>query len=441
MTLPERGWRSRPAQAPRVRWIVLTLVLASVLAPGAARAEPECTWDGEPGTGDANEEYTPTPDPDPFYAQPEPMPCVPLGTILDLRPVTLTPMHGLALPNEAWHLKFMSTDTYGAPIAAVATVVKPLPDLASATPKLLSLQFFENSLGSKCAPSRTLTGATDNVDTTLGSPSYLTGPLARGWTLVIPDHEGPLTAYGAPVTSGRITLDAIRAAEGFAPLALAGSGSPAALWGFSSGATASIWAAAIAKSYAPELNIVGAAGGGTLLDTADFFASVDGDPFWMRYAISGMIGITRIYEEFVPVGLLNEAGLETARAVKDGCNGQRTDGGLPPSGRFSDYLTADPFARFEALAVFSAMRLPRQDAIPTADIYLYHSTDDELAPMENVHAAARTWCDEGTRVVVHELPGSHVTAGFIGLAGAVRFLERALDGLDPEPVGTERACV
>ncbi|HEX9695119.1 MAG TPA: lipase family protein [Actinomycetota bacterium] len=422
--------------------MALGLVLVLALAPAASRAEPdECAfWDADPKTSGANEEYLPTPDPDPFYVQPDPMPCTPLGTILDWRPITFTPTPGLALPNDAWHLKFLSTDPFGAPIAAVASVVKPLPEVTSATPKLLAHQFFENSLGSVCAPSHTVTGATDNLESTMGSPFYLTGPLALGWTLVIPDHEGPLTTYGAPITSGRITLDAIRAAEGFASLSLVGSATPVALWGFSSGATASIWAAAMAPTYAPELNIVGAAGGGTLLDVGDFFASVDGHPFWMRYAFSGMIGITRVYEDFVPVSLLNEAGLEMARAVKDGCNGQRTDGGPAPSGHFSDFVIEDPFGRPQALATYAATALPRPDAIPTADVYLYHSTDDELAPMENVHAAARAWCEHGTRVVVNELPGTHVTAGFSGLAGAIRFLTRAFDGLDPQPEGTERGC-
>ncbi|HEX9711507.1 MAG TPA: lipase family protein [Actinomycetota bacterium] len=322
----------------------------------------------------------------------------------------------------------------------MASVVKPLPEVASGAPKLLAHQFFENSLGSVCAPSHSVTGGADNMESASASPFYLAGPLALGWTLVIPDHEGPLSAYLAPVVSGRITPDAIRAAEGFTSLDLAGSSTPVALWGFSSGGTASLWAAASAPTYAPELSIVGAAGGSSVLDLEHLFASVDGHPVWMRYAFSAMIGVTRVHEDFVPVGLLNEIGLEMASAVKDGCNGNRTDGGLPPSGHFSDYMTADPFVRDEALAVFAATRLPQPDAIPTTDIYLYHSTDDEGAPMADVDAAARAWCEHGTRVIVNELPGTHITSGFSGMAGAVRFLARAFDGLDPEPLGTERGC-
>lgn len=88
----------------------------------------------------------------------------------------------------------------------MASVVKPLPEVASGAPKLLAHQFFENSLGSVCAPSHSVTGGADNMESASASPFYLAGPLALGWTLVIPDHEGPLSAYLAPVVSGRITL-------------------------------------------------------------------------------------------------------------------------------------------------------------------------------------------------------------------------------------------
>lgn len=149
--------------------------------------------------------------------------------------------------------------TYGNPIAAVATVVRPRED--STDRPLLAHQVIENSLGSIYAPSHIFAGGTDN-DSNEGFNQYLTGLTDNGWALVLPDHEGPLSAYLAPVAGAHVTLDAIRAALNFPPLGLTEQ-SPIGLGGYSSGAVATAWAASLQQSYARELNIVGVAIGGT----------------------------------------------------------------------------------------------------------------------------------------------------------------------------------
>src|SRR5438046_2713108 len=93
----------------------------------------------------------PVPDVDPFYAQPDPMPNEPSGTILDSRAVTFTPFGGIPLPNPVWQLKYLSRDTNARPIAAIATVVRPLVP-SSIGPVLLSYQSARDHLGSHCAP-------------------------------------------------------------------------------------------------------------------------------------------------------------------------------------------------------------------------------------------------------------------------------------------------
>jgi len=104
MMRPHRDTRFGRASAAGL--LALSLVMALVFAPAATHAETDdCAfWDEHPSTGSANEEYLPASDPDPFYAQPDPMPCARLGTILDVRPIMFTPTPGLASPNEAWHL-------------------------------------------------------------------------------------------------------------------------------------------------------------------------------------------------------------------------------------------------------------------------------------------------------------------------------------------------
>jgi hypothetical protein len=83
-----------------------------------------------------------------------------------------------------------------------------------------------------------------------------------GWVVTIADHEGPNSAFISGRLSGRAILDSIRATKAFNTIKL-DSGVKTVMWGYSGGASAIGWAAAIHSSYAPELNIVGAAHGGT----------------------------------------------------------------------------------------------------------------------------------------------------------------------------------
>ena len=112
-----------------------TLAAPAALAAHAAPGVPSglgatdgCARDGHPALGDKPDPFfLPSPDPDPFYAQPHPSPCLPPGTILDSRMIPFSPVGGVPMPQHlAWHLKFVSADTFGRPIAAVATVVKPM---------------------------------------------------------------------------------------------------------------------------------------------------------------------------------------------------------------------------------------------------------------------------------------------------------------------------
>jgi len=121
--------------------------------------------------------FAPTPDSDPFYAQPNPMPDAPLGTILESRAAKFAPL-GVELPNEAWQLKYVSTDLHGNRQAAIATVVQPLTPVLTGRRPLLSYQFAVNSPGLKCAPSHQVTGSLANSNSQLEAREYL--PIVLG---------------------------------------------------------------------------------------------------------------------------------------------------------------------------------------------------------------------------------------------------------------------
>ncbi|HWU69586.1 MAG TPA: lipase family protein [Stenotrophobium sp.] len=373
--------------------------------------------------------FAPTPDSDPFYAQPESMPEVPPGTVLRSRSTTVTPLLGVPLPYTAWQIQYVSTDVNGRLQAVVATVVKPLMPSLAGQPVLLAYQMAYDSLGSACTPSHTLSGSTNNITNQLDSVAYLQAMLTQGWTLVFPDYEGPYSEYGAGVQAGRATLDAIRAALSFAPLGLAAK-TPVAMWGYSGGALASSWAASLQASYAPELNIVAVASGGTPTNTFNIVKHAENGSYF-SLILGAVIGTNRAYPELIPPGFLNQKGLAMAQGMKDGCTGDTTDGSPAPTGTFAQYTTVeDPFSTPGARSVSAKTILPQPGKTPIANIYIYHAIKDQLLPIADTDTMVATWCADGAHVSYYRDPvgQDHVSEFAAGADLAFAYLVGRLSG-------------
>jgi hypothetical protein len=398
----------------KILLMLLGLVVSACDDTPGPRLAGSSTSGGSRTSAETSIPFMPTPDADPFYAQPSPLPNVPPGTILDSRSVTFAPL-GVPLPNPAWQLQYMSTDMRGRPRAAIATVVQPLiPALTGGTP-LLSYQFAVNSPGLKCAPSHQVTGSRANSNSQLEALEYLPLVLGLGWTLIFPDHLGPTSSVAVGRIAAPITLDGIRAATSFAPLGLRPD-TPVGLLGYSGGALATTWSAALQPRYAPELNIVGVAAGGLPADLEKTVKAFDGSLFF-DIAFGAVISVNRVFPQLLPPGLLNEKGVRTAEAVKDGCLGATTDGSPAPSGRFADYVTvADVYETPGAKNVLPQLTLPQPGEVPAAEIYFYHQVLDQLAPLVAVETVVDAWCAAGARIhLFRDLTGEH----FVGAATAV----------------------
>lgn len=372
--------------------------------------------------------FAPTPDADPFYAQPMPLPNVPPGTLLNSREVTFAP-GGFPLPNQAWQLQYMSTDMHGNPQAAIATVVKPLlPALTGGTP-LLSYQFAINSAGLGCSPSRQVTGSRSNSNSQLEILNYLPLVQTQGWTLLFPDHSGPTSTFAVGRIAAPIVLDAMRAALAFEPARLADD-TPIGMMGYSGGALATTWAAALQPTYAPELNIVGVAAGGLPANLETTVKAFDGSLFF-DIAFGAVIAVNRVFPQLLPPGLLNEKGLSTAEAVKDGCLGGTTDGSPAPTGTFNDYVTVpDVYATPGVLEVLPQLTLPQPGEVPTADIYFYHQVLDQLAPLEPAQKVVDAWCAAGARIHhFKDLTGEHFAGAVTASPTEIAYLVSRFAGL------------
>ncbi|HWC22985.1 MAG TPA: lipase family protein [Flexivirga sp.] len=217
------------------------------------------------------------------------------GAVLDTRTIDYH-LLGISLPVKVEQILYRSTDAQGKPIANVTSVIKP-----PGTPKsgqAVSYQSFYDSLSVADSPSRVIAGdqrfpggAIVNLETALIAPLLL-----QGYPVVVPDTEGPNADFAAGPEYGTTTLDSVRAASTATGTGL-NTSTKFGMLGYSGGAIGTNWAAALAPSYAPDVNkrLVGATEGGLLVAPAHNLNYVSGTPVWAGVAPMAVAGAARAF--------------------------------------------------------------------------------------------------------------------------------------------------
>ncbi|MFE5483044.1 lipase family protein [Streptomyces sp. NPDC056527] len=273
--------------AVRLMCIAVATAAAMTAAPSATATESVVAATTTAATTTAS---------DPFYTYSgsEPLSSFAPGTVLKTRTL---PYHlvGIPTPLRAIQLLYRSTDAQGRPAANVTTVVRSLTGDGS---KAVSYQSFYDSLNPEDGPSRAIAG-----NLTLGGvipnaeAAFMAPLLAKGYSLVIPDTQGQRAAFAAGPEYGTNTLDSIRAATRSAETGLSDD-TRFGLMGYSGGAIATNWAAAMAPAYAPDVNrkLVGFAEGGLLVTPAHNLKYVDGSLSWSGVIPMAIIGVSRSFD-------------------------------------------------------------------------------------------------------------------------------------------------
>jgi hypothetical protein len=164
---------------------------------------------------------------DPFYRVPENLDAFGPGEVLDSRPVEVRGFRRV-IRADAWQVKFRSTDTGGAAVSGVTTVMIPQRPFNGSVRPLLSYQCAIDSLGAAADPSYTLRHGNQ------WELPLMARALRRGWAVVTTDYTGPRHAFAAALLAADFVLDGIRAAIAFEPAGF-DSATPIGLWGYSGG--------------------------------------------------------------------------------------------------------------------------------------------------------------------------------------------------------------
>jgi hypothetical protein len=393
-----------------------------------AQADPQLSC-----TTGATGAVSPIPPPqDPFYTPPSSIPAVAPGTVIRSRPVCIGDLQ-VPVPYKAWDVMYVSTgaeDSSGNPselnaVPSVDTALIVEPLTGGAHP-LVAWATAEDSDSTLKAPSYVMTQGSS------GDNASWQWALGSGYDVVVPDYEGPNSAYSAGPLEGHGMLDGIRAAENFsASDGLSGTATPVGLWGYSGGAIATAWASELAPRYAPELNLAGVAEGGVPADVHTVFDTIDNGYLAPGLAFAAALGDNAAYPNLVPMSLLNPAGQALAANMR--ATGNSSYSTTYPRQHISLYTVCgcnpnDHPDQFPGVAELGRTVNPGQH-VPTAPLFIYHDYNDELIPIQGVEQLVQYYCQGGAKVDFRVNSGDeHVSNAIAGAPEAMAYLSSRFSG-------------
>ncbi|MFF3566630.1 lipase family protein [Nocardia jiangxiensis] len=366
-----------------------------------------------------------------FDAWPANLAALKPGQIIESRDVTATTAQHMTVPiRRAVLLKFRSTSATGTPSFGTATLITPAAAWSGPGPRPVEVNAMPiNALGMHCTPgyqlSHNLFDRT-NTDLVWFMPA-LYASLNQGHAVLLPDHEGPLMAYGEPNVSGHMVLDSIRAVRNALPEF---GDSRYAVVGYSGGAIAAYAAAMLQREYAPDLSrvLTGVASGGLVTDYRDIAHRFNG---WIASGImlSVSTAIAREHPEMLQY-MNNLAQWVVTSPTHDLCGD--ADGPLGVVGIPMDIAAniSNSLDSPTAENLYRQMDLTnRTSGVP---LYLYHGSWDPWIPIEDVQRMYGEQCSRGVPAVFRTVPGEHLSSYVTSYPGLSDWINARLRG-EPAP--------
>jgi hypothetical protein len=322
-----------------------------------------CTGGRTGGGGPTSSSVPPTTVPERppgrLYAVPDPLPPGPPGALVRVLPITGPSV----LPDSrAWAVLYHSRDFDGRDVAVSGVVVAPPGAAPPGGRPVVVWGHGSTGLADRCAPSH------GGVVGAFGR--WLGGLLLQGEVVAATDYQGlgtPGSARSAiGLSAGHAVLDMARAAH---RLQGAGASGRVVLDGHSEGGHAVLWAAELARSYAPELQVLGVAASAPGAElAAGLKAAGSGSATLTSAAMLLVVAWSDAYR--LPLDVLTPAGRKAVGRVRSTCLEQLAAGPAVVAVRPSDLLTTPPWPEL------LARNTPGQ-AATQAPIFLAQGADDE----------------------------------------------------------------
>jgi acetyl esterase/lipase len=192
----------------------------------------------------------------PFYDAPRSQLAGQPGTV-----VRQERIDGAPLGATAYRTLYRSTGLKGEPIFVSGVIIVPQGDPPPGGRPIVAWAHPTSGVTSRCAPSLAIF--------LFQQIQGLRSLVEHGYVVAATDYPGlgtpPTHPYLVGDSEGRAVIDIVRAAAGMPG---AGGGKRFAVWGHSQGGQAALFTGMIAKSYAPELELLGVAAAAPATDLA-----------------------------------------------------------------------------------------------------------------------------------------------------------------------------
>jgi Secretory lipase len=357
-----------------------------------------------------------------FYTPPNPLPAGNAGDVIWSRTSPSSVASGSNA--TAYKILYRSTDVAGAAIAVSGTVLVPNAAWTGAgTRPLTAYASGTQGWADSCAPSR-------EMDANSFDEGFaVTNLLNKGWAVVVTDYPGLGTPgdhqYNVGIAEGHAVLDAIRAAQRL-PAAGLSTSTKVGIEGYSQGGGAAGWAAQQKTSYAPALNLVGVAGGGTPANLQAVKANIDGSLFF-AFLAGTAIGFRAGYPSLNVNQYLSLYGKLSISTLNSLCQ-------LPALALFAlHHLTeytinnVDPTTTPAFAAALTANNLGTTK--PAVPVYQYHGAIDEVIPYAVESTLHTQWCALGAKSKLVPYVAEHVTTQLLAQTDVVNWLADRFAGV------------
>ena len=379
-------------------------------------------------TQELREATLPTPTGDPMFDRwPSNLGSLQPGTVIATRDVTASaaPVVTVRIAS-ATLIKFRSTDAVGKPSFGTTTLITPTASAPVRGPRPIVVNNLPiDSLGTACNPGYTLahgfsiaSGVTDLL------PPTTQLALAHGYSVLIPDHQGPRMAYAEPVVAGHIVLDSIRAASNLKPKMFGQSA--IAMSGYSGGSIATAGAAKLLAGYAPELapRVVGAALGGVPADFRMLVGSMNANLATGLFH-AATFGIARERPEILTMAN-NPAQWIASSPLKNVCVIPEALAGATFMPMQLMANVGDPFHSPIAEHIYRVTKM--SDTRSAVPLYIYNGAQEWWIPASGARNLFLEQCRLSANAHYRDVVGEHVTAAVIGFPDAMSWLDARLRG-------------
>ncbi|POM27283.1 putative MT1628-like inactive lipase [Actinomadura rubteroloni] len=367
------------------------------------------------------------------------------GDLLACQETKLTNIPG-DVPMKAWKVRYVSTDAKGTKIPVTGTVAIPTAPWTKGGSRP-TVAFNPGTLGSgaQCAFSKQLAG--HFVDMYEGA--NLTLFLQAGDAIAATDGmgyiKGKLHPYVNGADAGHSLLDIVRASRQVPGGDLKADGK-VGISGYSEGGHAALWGAQLAKSYAPELNVVGAAAGGVPGDLKLTAKQLNGSLF-AGFLADALMGIKAQYPEFPFEKLENDAGRQAEKDVASNClfGTLAVFLGAKVENFTTDKLTLDQLYQVKASTGVTGGEIIDQQKLgvdigPAGSgakyeigfpVFQYRGWLEEIIPHETEDGTKNAYCKAGINTTwKNTYPTEHLSTDWGAAGDVTNFLNDRFQGKD-----------